>query len=213
MFVFVYGTLMRDERLHAAMNDAEFIFEAELGHNDGFHVLCDLHCGFPAVVRCLPGSVFGTAPPRVKGEVYWVPNDMVEGTLDCIESEGSLYYRRAGHVALTQEMRNDADAMKKLSRRNADVFRLRLGVQYYAMLEKHPALRNATVISTGSWKNPELGESFANILARLDNLRSKRSSSVMSAQALRDLMADQLVYEEPPEPEFDEEIDEEELYE
>ena len=77
--VFVYGTLMRGERAHSFLSDAEYIGEFCL------HDYAIYNLGWYPGIRQKKGSV-------VYGEVYAADDGMLR-EMDRYEGEGSLYHR------------------------------------------------------------------------------------------------------------------------
>lgn len=86
-FVFVYGTLQRDERNHHYLVSSTYLGEATLKD----YALYDLPQGYPGI---LPFIGY-----QVQGEVYEV-NEPTLTNLDYLEGEGSLYKRTLVQVTL-----------------------------------------------------------------------------------------------------------------
>ena len=81
-YVFVYGTLMKNERNHHLINDKDFVNEAKLENYYMFNL------------GTYPGIFIGNGV--ILGEVYNVNDDTLK-RLDYLEEEGTLYKARCHH--------------------------------------------------------------------------------------------------------------------
>ncbi len=86
IYVFVYGTLMKNHRNHGYLKDAIYIGDGVI---DGYQMY-DL--------GAYPGIVEGTG--SVQGEVYQVTTE-IEKRLDYLEEEGDLYLKKPEMVRLS----------------------------------------------------------------------------------------------------------------
>ena len=75
-YVFVYGTLMKNERNHHLLNDNDFVCNASLDNYYMFNL------------GRYPGIINGSG--KILGEVYKVDNSTLS-SLDYLEDEGTLY--------------------------------------------------------------------------------------------------------------------------
>ncbi len=85
-FVFVYGPLMKGERLHSALDDATFIGTGWIRGT----LYLPPNADYPALLR---------DSGRVHGEVYAVSDGLL-ATLDRIEGTPDLYVRERARVKL-----------------------------------------------------------------------------------------------------------------
>ena len=85
VYVFVYGTLMRNQRNHKYLEDATYIGDGVI---DGYYMYN---------LGTYPGIVAGKG--KVLGEVYQVTRE-IEKKLDCLEEEGELYLKKPEMVRL-----------------------------------------------------------------------------------------------------------------
>ena len=85
IFVFVYGTLMKNQRNHGYLKDAAYIDDGVLEGYDMY----DLG-RYPGII---PGE------GKVVGEVYQVTSE-IEKQLDYLEEEGVLYLKKPETVRL-----------------------------------------------------------------------------------------------------------------
>ena len=82
-YVFTYGTLLRGERNHYLINDADFVSEGKV---DGFRMFN---------LGRYPGIEYGVG--TVLGELYLVDDETL-AQLDYLEEEGTLYLRKTAKV-------------------------------------------------------------------------------------------------------------------